>query len=324
MVMHKECCLLLGMSDNGECSIRVPDTMARAPRVISDVQVPSAILYSGKCIGCDALVAVVTRDTSGVMLSDAQRLSHFPASSFICLSWHSNIGIGIIERQEKGVSWKLFDENVQISGSQSRPTVSWSLRGGRGGMMYFTVSAAKELFNIDVTSIQDRSVSARQLLGTTWFDMLDQLVASKDEATTLKIINHHISPRWSSKQHASKPVQGLRYAGLRWVDGLVSQAKLWQSSRSLRQIERRVKAMSGRSLREWQLLVSTEKVFFDAAQDDQGALNSLDWAGLALDAGFSDQAHLSRTVKRITGFPPAEFARRFIEDESFWIYRLWT
>jgi len=33
---------------------------------------------------------------------------------------------------------------------------------------------------------------------------------------------------------------------------------------------------------------------------------------------------MTRTVRRITGFTPTEFARRFVEDESFWMYRLWA
>lgn len=111
--------------------------------------------------------------------------------------------------------------------------------------MCFTVSAAQALFNIDVTTIQDRSVCARKLLGETWFSMFDQLVESPDDATMLEIIKHHIVPRWSRRNHALSPVQSLRYAGSRWVDSLVSQAKLWQSARSIRQVERRVKAMRG-------------------------------------------------------------------------------
>lgn len=311
------------ISDNHEQFITIPDPMLRAPRQRAAATMPSTTLYSGKQIGSDAIVAIVSRHTRGAMLNQAQRLSHFPASSFICLSWHNDLVIGTIKRQKKLVSWQQLHEKVLISGSQSKPTVYWSPHDGRGGMIYFTISAAKALFDIDVTAIQDQTVCARQHLGPTWFAMFDQLLASKDDVSMLKIINHYISARWTNIHHAAHPIQSLQYAGHRWVNSLVSQAKLWQSSRSLRQIQRSVKMMSGRSLREWQLLVSTEQVFFEAAQDDQTILHRLDWAALALEAGFADQAHLSRTVKRITGFPPAEFARRFVEDESFWIYRLW-
>ncbi len=76
-------------------------------------------------------------------------------------------------------------------------------------------------------------------------------------------------------------------------------------------------------MREWQALVKTESLFFNArAQYEAG--EALDWAAIAHDEGFADQAHLSRAVKRRTGFSPNEFARRFAEDESFWVYRLWV
>jgi len=88
-------------------------------------------------------------------------------------------------------------------------------------------------------------------------------------------------------------------------------------------VERRIKSFSGRSLREWQSLVRTEGLFFAArARFDAGL--PFDWATLAQDEGFSDQAHMIRSVKRITGFSPTEFAQRFTDDESFWMYRLWV
>ncbi len=32
---------------------------------------------------------------------------------------------------------------------------------------------------------------------------------------------------------------------------------------------------------------------------------------------------MTRASRRISGFAPGEFAKRFVEDESFWLYRLW-
>lgn len=81
--------------------------------------------------------------------------------------------------------------------------------------------------------------------------------------------------------------------------------------------------MSGRSLREWTALVRTEGLFF-AARERHEAGRPFDWAGLAQEEGFADQAHLVRATKRITGFSPMEFTRRYEQDESFWLYRLWV
>ena len=97
----------------------------------------------------------------------------------------------------------------------------------------------------------------------------------------------------------------------------------WRDSHGERQIERRTKRYSGRSLREWRMLVKTEGALFAGLQRHHAGL-PLDLAALAHEQGFADQAHLSRATKRITGFAPAEFARRFVEDESFWVYRLWV
>ncbi|WP_019644204.1 hypothetical protein [Novispirillum itersonii] len=77
---------------------------------------------------------------------------------------------------------------------------------------------------------------------------------------------------------------------------------------SERQAERRVRA----------------EAVFHAACDRHRSGAPLHFAALAAEEGFADQAHLSREVRRITGFPPGDFARRFAEDESFWLYRLWV
>ena len=97
------------------------------------------------------------------------------------------------------------------------------------------------------------------------------------------------------------------------------QAHEWHRAHGPRQVEHRIKAYGGRSLREWQSLVRTDSAFF-AARDRIEAGSPFDWATLALDEGFADQAHLVRAVRRITGLPPGEFA----QDESFWLYRLWV
>ena len=74
---------------------------------------------------------------------------------------------------------------------------------------------------------------------------------------------------------------------------------------SPRQVERRIKTYSGRSLREWQTLVRTESAFF-AARDRYEAGAAFNWATLALDEGFAEgapeprgQAHHGVLAERI-------------------------
>lgn len=45
-------------------------------------------------------------------------------------------------------------------------------------------------------------------------------------------------------------------------------------------------------------------------------------AALALSAGFSDQSHMGREVRRVTGIPPGRFRQLIDTEEAFWFYRL--
>ncbi|MCD2516052.1 hypothetical protein LQ564_06955 [Massilia sp. G4R7] len=65
------------------------------------------------------------------------------------------------------------------------------------------------------------------------------------------------------------------------------------------------------------------KVMFFAAHDRYENDQPFDWTTLTLDEGFADQARMRRVTKEICGYPPTEFAQRYVEDESFRIYRLW-
>ena len=47
-----------------------------------------------------------------------------------------------------------------------------------------------------------------------------------------------------------------------------------------------------------------------------------DLAALAAEAGFADQSHLGREVRRVTGLPPRRLGELMKTEEAFWFYRL--
>jgi hypothetical protein len=302
-----------------------PDPLTRAPLVSQGERRPYSRLHLAPPGLQGAVVAVLCHDTRGFELSDAQRLTHFPASPLVSLSWFHDVDAGRIEQTGEGESplWTPFNADVVLSGSHSQPSTCWARNGGRVGMICFEADAAQALFGVDLGAIQDTIADARALLGPTWHALFDALLASDSDAAALAALQHHLAPRWRALSGASPILPSLREAGRYWVKRLAWQAHEWRRSHSPRHVERRIKAYSGRSLREWQSLVKTEGLFFNVrAQYEAG--ETLDWAAIAHDEGFADQAHLSRAVKRSTGFSPNEFARRFAEDESFWVYRLWV
>lgn len=300
-----------------------PHPLSRAPRRPADGNAPWSRLYPASPALQGAIVAVLSRDTRSVPLSDAQRLSHFPASPLISLSWFQGMDVGLVEPNEDGGRWVPFGKPVVISGSQSRPRVSWAPTTGRGGVICFTPDVARALFGLDLAAIHDRFVPADTVLDARWRPFVDALAHAPDDGATLAVLEQHLAPRWQALQGRSSSSPSLRQLGRHWVERLALQARDWRQTHSPRQVERRIKAFSGRSLREWQALVRTEGIFFAARERYENG-RPFDWAALAQDEGFADQAHMSRESRRITGFAPTEFARRFIEDESFWMYRLWV
>jgi AraC-like DNA-binding protein len=298
-----------------------PDPLARAPRAAPDgpptdwLRLPPASLQG-------ALVALVGRDVRALALDDAQRLAHFPSSQLVSLSWYRDIDAGQVVMEGGAAVWRPFGTACVVAGTQAHPTTTWAPTTGRGWMALFQADAAQALFGLDLARVQDRFVPAHDVMGRDWAPMWDALLASDDDGM-LAVLERHLARRWQALRGRDTDQPSLRQLGRNWVERLAWQAHEWRREHSPRHVERRIKSFSGRSLREWQAIVRTEGLFF-AARDRHDAGQPFDWAAMALDEGFADQAHMTRAVRRITGFTPAEFARRFAEDESFWMYRLWV
>lgn len=297
-----------------------PPAHARAPRTCMAGKPPADRLVLAPPALQGAMVALVRRDTSQLDLSDAQRLSHFPASPIVTLSWFHGMDAGLVDARR---GWRPFGANVAVSGSQSGPLTTWAPTTGRGYMACFAPDAARALFGLDLAAVQDRFVPARDVLGAEWQPLLDALLSAAGDDAALRALEAHLGRRWALLQGRNAERPSLRQFGRHWVERLAWQAHAWRSTHSTRQVERRIKSFSGRSLRQWQAITRTEGLFFAARERYENGL-PFDWATLALDEGFSDQAHLSRVTREICGFAPTEFAQRYAEDESFWIYRLWV
>jgi len=92
--------------------------------------------------------------------------------------------------------------------------------------------------------------------------------------------------------------------------------------RSMRQVERRIKAWSGQSLRQLQSVSRAEQSFFRVREAlERGQVV---WTDLAYESGYADQAHLCRETRRVTGFSPELLRQRIESHEAFWAYRIWS
>ncbi len=181
--------------------------------------------------------------------------------------------------------------------------------------------SAQALFEVDLAAIQDRFVPVGAVTGAEFAPLREALADNRD-TDTAAVFERHLARRWQTLQGRNGVQASLRQLGRNWVERLACRARQWARVHSPRHVERRIKSFSARSLPEWNSLVRTEGLFFAARERHEAGL-PFEWTALALDEGYTDQAHMIRTVKRITGFSPTEFAARFERDESFWMYRLW-
>ena len=77
------------------------------------------------------MVAVICRDTRSLPLDDAQRLTHFPASPLMSLSWFQDVEVSLAARGDaQPATWQPVGAKVVVSGSQSLPTVCGRPRPG--------------------------------------------------------------------------------------------------------------------------------------------------------------------------------------------------
>jgi AraC-like DNA-binding protein len=289
------------LSNNLMHSFKVTDTHLRLP--------------SPSLAGC--VRAYVSRNTQGADLTPAETLNHYPASPLCTLAWTIE-GAGVLVSKGEVQVQQHVAQRVLLMGPHTVPSVTQNVGDVQGLMVFLMPDALQALAGIDVSKLVDTFVPVDQLLDASWQRMADAVLVAPDDVTRIQIIEAFLLPRWQAC-HASGHRSGSRY--LDWMTHLAKRAALSGVGKSTRQIERRVKLWAGLSKQRLRGFARLEASFFDLREASEREL--LSWAELAFNAGFSDQAHMCREVRRMTGFSPEEIRRAIDTEESFWIYRLW-
>jgi AraC-like DNA-binding protein len=107
-----------------------------------------------------------------------------------------------------------------------------------------------------------------------------------------------------------------------WVRRLATQAATSGRGNGVRNVERRVKAWAGQSMRTLRRSSRAEQAFLAACE--QSSEGKVSWVDVAARGGYADQAHMCREAREMTGLSPAELTRARDEDESYWVYRIWS
>lgn len=279
----------------------------------SNLWLPHAALSS-------CLRAVLTRDTRGVMLSEAQRYNHFPATPACSIAWCFS---GRGELLDAGCPARVDSPRTAFGplvfcGPFNRPVISWNPGPVHAMSILLLPDALSLLTGIDPGAYLNRVVPAAEVFDVSWMAMCEAVAAAPDDERRVGIIEAFLHPLWQqARADAGAPSRVLSD----WSRSLALRAATSGWGRSMRQVERRIKQWTGQPLRELRGVGRSEQAFFDAVV--AGRSGTVDWSEVANNTGYADQSHLCRQTRRITGFAPAELRRQIYSDESFWAYRLW-
>lgn len=287
---------------------------------------PSGTLWLPRASLSACVRASMVRNTLGADHTDAQRVNHFPASPMCSLSWWFTGSSLCLTNPPASAAQGDGGERMPmpgrwvLCGPQTRP-VSTLCPGPVHSMMVLMMpDALHALTGLPVGDLIDRFVDASAVLPPDWLTMFQQVQDAPDDARRMEVLEDFLEPRWQQ----CRPDQALLARSYSdWVTHLAHKAAVSAPGRSLRQLERRIKQWSGLPLRELRVMGRSEEAFFTTAALLTQTADKVDWAQIAVDTGYSDQSHLIRTTRRITGFTPDALGKGIQLQESFWAYRLW-
>lgn len=229
------------------------------------------------------------------------------ARYLVCLWWQRIDGIGREHVQEvlpDGCAdiVRIGDERLIVAGPATIPVrvplpAGTEVVGARlrpGFVPALLRVAADELRNHDTPLVD--------LWGTAGDRLGERLGAQPDLAARLKVFGHDLVERFVAAEAADPVVTTIANWLGRNPAGRIRDAAE-RAGISERHLQRRFSVAVGYGPKTFQRIVRFQRALADATAGDG-------LAGLAARAGYADQAHMSREIRRLSGQPAAALLAR--------------
>jgi AraC-like DNA-binding protein len=264
--------------------------------------------------GC--IFGAFVRDTRHYLLGPDQRFNHFATSPYCGVTW-------FFEGQAHMLDWPSGTDDpasqpplppVAFNGPQRQPIVSWNPGPVHAMTLVLYPDAMAALSGMDVSLTRDQILPVDAVFSGPLLALCHAIMLPGSVDERFGRIEDGLQPLW---QRARPRGHAVSHMLADWSRTLAMRAATSGTGRSLRQIERRIRSWAGQSQRDIQNTARAEHVFATATANPGMTL-----AQLAADTGFADQSHMTRRVRRETGFTPEQLRELIQRDEAFWAYRL--
>lgn len=282
------------------------------------LQLPFAAVALPPASLASSIRAYITKDTTGSPRK-GEGINRYPASVYCGIAWFLE---GSSERLEPGLPLAQTLPGTLVLGPQTRPWVTRNPGPVRTFGVVFYPQAFHRLTGLDISSLVDCLRPAQDVLPPDWLALCEQVRLAPDDTARMALVEAFVAQH----AHALQPsAPSVRATAASWLHELQWHASAQGLGGSVRSLERHVRTWAGQSLRRLGWLSRAESTLVQARQRSEASGQAPRWQEVAADAGYADQSHLCREAQRVTGESPAELARRVqSEDESYWLYRLWT
>ncbi len=279
------------------------------PRPTAHMHIPTPAL--GACV-----LAGVERDTRGCTLDAAERFNYYPATPIAVISWIFEGTLHFVEERGPSPRPTLGPALPRLifSGPQRRPSASWSPGAVHALSVGIYPDALSRLIGRPMEPYLDQHLPLATVAPPALLSACQAVLDAGGDAPFASL-EAHFQPLWREPGRASP----APYLG-DWVRSIATRAAHTTAGRSLRQLQRRVRDWTGQSYRDLQLFIRVEEAFIRRIEAHDSCAPDL--AAISADAGFADQSHMGREIRRVTGMSPARFGEHLANDEAFWYYRL--
>jgi AraC-like DNA-binding protein len=244
---------------------------------------------------------------------ESEYLSRFPATTSCSLSWF--LAGSAVRPGEQPVH-----ERIVFRGPQTRPVVARHRGPLRMFILLLAPDALCRMTGISVDRYLNRICPLAAALDESWQTMALSVLHSRSDEDRVKLVETFLVPRWRAAHSSNRVFWGPAQRQGEWSRAAISRVRKFAKGRSKRQLERRTRTMTGWSARGLKNLARVEDALLMAARATQPRVN---WASIAAEAGYADQSHLCRELRRYTGLSPHQLWQQLQNEQALWVYKAW-